>query len=175
MFFIQQQRFDIYTRRCGKRNHFSFINKSFSMQFNLTKFGTPIVVIIDVTYFISETDTTRRRLKTSTSYSNVSWQCETSCSRAWKTLNRAVSFSGTNDFRSEFDLASVILNTCCDKDMLSVITHSVEWLNMLTLLLSTLIVTLMIKPFMFNSQAMKLDIPIPASVYSFNFIITQNS
>ena len=52
-------------REAEKRNHFSFMNKSFNTQYNLTKFSTLIIseyYIIDVTYLISRIYTNIRRL-----------------------------------------------------------------------------------------------------------------
>jgi len=53
-------------RDAEKRNHFSFMNESFSMQCNLTKFSTLSLllmnIIVDVTYLISGIFTNFHRL-----------------------------------------------------------------------------------------------------------------
>jgi len=52
---------DLYTVRQKKRNHFSFVNKSFNTQCNLTKFSRLLLlllnIIIDITNLISGTYT----------------------------------------------------------------------------------------------------------------------
>jgi len=53
-------------REAEKRNHFSFVNKSFNTQCNLTKFSRLLLlllnIIIDITNLISGTYTDFRRL-----------------------------------------------------------------------------------------------------------------
>jgi len=57
---------DLYTVRQKKRNHFSFVNKSFNTQCNLTKFSRLLLlllnIIIDITNLISGTYTDFCRL-----------------------------------------------------------------------------------------------------------------